>query len=84
MLFMVLPVEVGILTPLLIHHRLGLAALVATLFFSAVCVPLFVGLRRKRRQQLLWGGRAFLIATGFVLSLNLLWFASVLMYNLFR
>jgi hypothetical protein len=81
---MIVPVEADILTPLLIRRRLGITTFVAALIFAAVCVPFFLGLRRKRREPLVWGGRPLLIATAVILSLNVLWFGSVLIYNLFR
>ena len=83
-LIMVLPVEADILDPALRHGRFILASIVAGFFFAVVFTPFFLAMRRRRREPVVWGGRGFLIATGVILVLNVLWFASILIYQLFR
>jgi hypothetical protein len=83
-LTMVVPVQVGVLTPPLQAGRFGAASLVFALFFAAVFTPFWMSVRRRRREPLLWGSLGGLVATGVILSLDVLWFASVLIYQLFR
>jgi hypothetical protein len=83
-LIMVVPVEVGILDPALRGHRFVGASIVAAFFFAVVFAPFFLAVRRRRREPSVWRGGGFLIATGVILVLNIVWFASILIYQLFR
>ena len=81
---MIVPVQVDILDPALRTGRFGGASIVFPLFFAAVFTPFWMSVRRRRREPLNWGSFGFLIATGVILSLDVLWFASVLIYQSFR
>src|SRR6266516_3020413 len=78
------PIQVGVLEPGLRGGRSGMACLLFVLFFVAVFTPFWASVRRRRREPLLWGSSGFLIATGVILSLDILWFASIMIYQLFR
>jgi hypothetical protein len=84
LLTMIVPTQADVLDPLLRGRHLGLATLVFTLFFAAVLVPFLMSVRRRRRELLQWGSSGFLVATGAVLGLDVMWFASILIYQFFR
>jgi hypothetical protein len=81
---MIVPVEADILDPVFRSGRFGIAALVAAFFFAIVFTPFLFAVHRRRREPLAWRGRGFLITTGVILVLNLMWFVSILIYQLFR
>jgi hypothetical protein len=83
-LIMVVPIEVDILTPLLQRRRFAAVWGGGTVSFTVVFVPFLLAVLRRRREPSVWSGRGFLIATGSILVLNGLWFASVMVYQLFR
>jgi len=83
-LTMIMPLQVDILDPALRSGRFVAASLVFSLFFAAVFAPFWSSVRRRRREPQRWGSWGFLIATGVILALDVLWFASILIYQLFR
>jgi hypothetical protein len=83
-LLMVIPIEAGLLDPLLQARRFGPPSLVAAGFFAVVFLPFFFAVRRWRQEHSMYRGRNFLVATGVILTLNLVWLAFVLVYQLVR
>jgi hypothetical protein len=81
---MIVPVEADILHPLFLRGHFGLAALVAAFFSAIVFTPYFLAVRRRRREPQAWSGRGFLIATGVILVLNIIWFCCIIIFQFFR
>jgi hypothetical protein len=81
---MVVPTQADILDPVLRGRRFVFASLVFALFLAAVLTPFLLSMRRRRREPFVWGSSGFLAATGAILCLDVLWFASIMIYQLFR
>jgi hypothetical protein len=83
-LFLLGPVQGGLLDPGLRAGHYGTVLLLFLIFFAVVFVPFWISVRRRRREKLSWGSRGFLVGAGVILGLDVLWFAATIIYQLFR
>ncbi|HEY5910015.1 MAG TPA: hypothetical protein VJA21_05365 [Verrucomicrobiae bacterium] len=83
-LFLLGPVQGGVLYPGLRDGRYGTVLILFFAFFAVASLPFWISVRRSRREPLTWGSRAFQIGTGVILSLDVVWFTSGMIYQLVR
>ncbi len=82
LLIMIWPTEADILDSVFRAKRLGTAVLIFAVCFLIVAVPFFLSWGRVRRNPSVWTGRGYRIATVVILSINLFWFCTILIYQL--
>ena len=78
------PIQGGVLDPGLRGGHFAMVFLIFAVFFGVVFTPFWISVRRRRREPLVWGSSGFLVATGVILGLDILWFTSIIIYQLFR
>jgi len=81
---MVVPLEADLLTVSLMHRQFLHAGFVAMTCFAVVFTPFLISLRRRERESQARRGRGYLIATGIILALNVLFVGTILIYQFFR
>lgn len=69
---MVLPTEADLLIVLIHHKKLASGVAFCVICFCVVFTPFFFSWRKLRREPTKWRGNGYLIATGVILTMNLL------------
>ncbi len=82
--FLLVPVQSGVLDPGLRAGRYGAVVLLFLAIFGVASIPFWLSVRRRRREPRAWGSWGFLVGTGVILSLDVLWFTSVMVYQFLR
>ena len=81
---MVWPTEADLLDVLLRHRDFVKAALLEVACFAVVSTPLFLSVRRRRREPDVLRAKGCFWTAGAILVLNVIWAGTLFVYQWFR